>query len=95
MAQHSERFRRRALVRKYAEKRVDVLDVKQWEKDMERWSELDFSRSFTPDDQRIPDPAEEVIQEVLKIIGREERAEEINCGACGYKSCREFAVNSC
>jgi hypothetical protein len=92
MAQHSERFRRRALVRKYAEKRVDNLDVKQWEKDMEKWSKLDFSRTFTPNDQRIPDPSEEMIQEVLKIIGKEDKNEEINCGACGYASCREFAA---
>jgi iron only hydrogenase large subunit-like protein len=92
MAQHSERFRRRALVRKYAEKRVENLDIKQWEKDMEKWSKLDFSRTFIPNDQRIPDPAEEVIQEVLKIIGKEDRNEEINCGACGYSSCHEFAA---
>ncbi|HVN57496.1 MAG TPA: [Fe-Fe] hydrogenase large subunit C-terminal domain-containing protein [Bacteroidales bacterium] len=91
MAQHSERFRRRALVRKYAQKRVDLLDVQHWDKDMERWSKLDFSRTFTPDDRRIPDPAEDMIREVLKIIGKEEQSEEINCGACGYGSCREFA----
>jgi ferredoxin len=91
MAQHSERFRRRALVRKYAQKRVDMLDLKQWEKDMDRWSKLDFSRSFSPDDQRIPDPPEDVIKEVLKIVGKEDPGEEINCGACGYGSCHEFA----
>jgi hypothetical protein len=69
-----------------------LLDKKQWEKDMERWSKLDFSRTFTPDDQRIPDPPEEVIKEVLKVIGKEKPDDEIDCGACGYKSCREFAA---
>jgi iron only hydrogenase large subunit-like protein len=92
MRHHNERFRRRSLVRQYAQKRVDALDKKQWEKDIEKWSELEFSRTFSPNDQRIPDPPAEAINEVLKIIGKENPLEEINCGACGYKSCHEFAV---
>jgi Na+-translocating ferredoxin:NAD+ oxidoreductase RNF subunit RnfB len=91
MEHHNERFRRRALVRKYAEKRVGVLDIEKWQSDMERWSKLDFTRSFSPNDQRIPDPPIEAINEVLKIVGKENPDEEINCGACGYLSCREFA----
>ncbi len=91
MERHTERFRRRALVRQYAEKRVAMLDKVQWQKDIDRWSKLDFSRHFTPDDQRIPDPPEEAINEVLKIIGRENPGEELDCAACGYRSCREFA----
>lgn len=91
MEKHTERFRRRALVRLYAEKRVNMLDKGEWQKDIERWSKLDFSRTFTPDDQRIPEPPEEAINEVLKIIGKEDQDEELNCGACGYQSCRQFA----
>jgi Na+-translocating ferredoxin:NAD+ oxidoreductase RNF subunit RnfB len=92
MEQHTERFRRRALVRRYAQKRVDLLDVGQWEKDLAKWSALDLSRTFAPDDRRIPDPPEEVIMEVLKSIGKENPDEEIDCHACGYSSCREFAA---
>jgi Na+-translocating ferredoxin:NAD+ oxidoreductase RNF subunit RnfB len=91
MQQHKERFRRRALVRSYAEKRVGVLDEALWQKNMDKWSNLDFSRTFLPNDQRIPEPAEEAIDEVLKIIGKDNPDEEINCGACGYLSCRDFA----
>jgi len=91
MQQHSERFKRRALVRKYAEKRAAAIDKVRWQKDIEKWSKLDFSRSFKNDDHRIPDPPEEAIREVLKIIGKDDPNEEVNCGACGYMSCREFA----
>jgi hypothetical protein len=91
MEHHNERFRRRALVRQYAEKRVNKLDKVQWQKDMDKWSKLDFKRTFTPDDQRIPEPPAEAINEVLKIIGKENPGDELNCGACGYQSCREFA----
>ncbi|MCX6261900.1 MAG: 4Fe-4S dicluster domain-containing protein [Bacteroidia bacterium] len=91
MEHHNERFRRRALVRQYAEKRVGKLDKVQWQKDMDKWSKLDFTRTFKPDDQRIPEPPPEAINEVLKIIGKENPEDELNCGACGYQSCREFA----
>jgi PAS domain-containing protein len=52
---------------------------------------LDLSRTFSVNDQRIPEPPEEAIAEVLKIIGKENKTDEINCTACGYGSCREFA----
>jgi iron only hydrogenase large subunit-like protein len=91
MEHHRERFRRRALVSRYAEKRVGTLDKAKWQKNMDKWSKLDFSRSFTPNDQRIPEPPEEAVNEVLKIIGKNNPEEELNCGACGYLSCREFA----
>ncbi|MCK7530508.1 MAG: hypothetical protein MZV63_05420 [Marinilabiliales bacterium] len=93
MIRHDERFRRRSLVKQYAEKRVEALDKEQWKRDMERWSSLDLSRTFSPNDQRIPEPSEEAVNEVLKIIGKDSRAEELNCNACGYGSCREFATN--
>jgi iron only hydrogenase large subunit-like protein len=91
MEQHKERFRRRSLVRHYAEKRVAKLDNALWQKNMDKWSKLNFLRTFSPNDQRIPDPPQEAINEVLKIIGKHDPDEEINCGACGYLSCRAFA----
>jgi len=91
MEKHNERFRRRALVRLYAEKRVEVLDHDLWLENMEKWSKLDYSRTFNPNDQRIKEPPEEAINEVLKIVGKNNPEDEINCGACGYPSCREFA----
>ena len=92
MENHTERFRRRALVSRYAEKRISTLDKDLWQKNMDKWMKLDFSRTFTPDDQRIPEPPEEAINEVLKIVGKNNPEEELNCGACGYQSCRDFAV---
>ena len=91
MIRHDERFRRRSLVKQYAEKRVETLDKKEWEKNMKRWSALDLARTFVPNDQRIPEPPTEAVNEVMKIIGKENRSEELNCNACGYGSCREFA----
>ncbi len=92
MEHHKEKFRRRSLVSRYTEKRIGALDKTLWQKNMDKWLKLDFSRSFTPDDQRIPEPPEEAINEVLKIIGKQNPREELNCGACGYLTCRDFAA---
>jgi transcriptional regulator with PAS, ATPase and Fis domain len=70
---------------------VAKLDNALWQKNMDKWSKLNFLRTFSPNDQRIPDPPQEAINEVLKIIGKHDPDEEINCGACGYLSCRAFA----
>jgi iron only hydrogenase large subunit-like protein len=91
MERHNEKFKRRSLVSRYTEKRIGALDKALWQKNMDKWLKLDFSRSFTPDDQRIPEPPEETINEVLKIIGKQNPEDELNCSACGYKSCRDFA----
>lgn len=37
-------------------------------------------------------PTEGQIQEILKATGKYNRDQELNCGACGYTSCREKAV---
>jgi len=92
MENHTEKFKRRALVSRYAEKRISTLDKNLWQKNMDKWMKLDFSRTYTADDQRIPEPPEEAVNEVMKIIGKNDPDEELNCGACGYRSCRDFAI---
>ena len=40
-------------------------------------------------------PTEEEIQKVLKATGKYNKTQELNCGACGYASCREKAIAVC
>ncbi len=42
-----------------------------------------------PDDRR---PSETLIREALQRVGKTSTADEMNCGGCGYESCRDFAV---
>lgn len=37
-------------------------------------------------------PDEETIREILKKIGKDKPEQELNCGSCGYPSCRDKAV---
>ncbi|MEG1993247.1 MAG: [Fe-Fe] hydrogenase large subunit C-terminal domain-containing protein, partial [Acetivibrio sp.] len=40
-------------------------------------------------------PSEQRIRETLSKIGKTEKAHELNCGACGYATCREKAIAVC
>lgn len=46
-----------------------------------------YSRAFR---DRMPTEAE--IKEILKATGKYNKDQELNCGACGYPSCREKAI---
>jgi len=87
-----KKFKRRTLVAEYATKRLKNFDLDNWHKDLERFSSLDLKRGFRADDQRLPDPPEEKVDEILKIIEKNEAGENLGCRACGYNSCRDFAT---
>jgi two-component system, NtrC family, sensor kinase len=63
----------------------------QWQEEMARHADLDLSRSFTDDNQRHAEPSDEDIQAILARTGKHSPADELNCRACGYRSCREKA----
>lgn len=54
--------------------------------------ELDLQRKFS--DKRIPRalPSEKEVRTILASIGKISEDDQINCGACGYNSCREKAI---
>jgi len=53
---------------------------------------LPLGRGFALDDQRAPQPTEEEIREILTRTNKFFPEDELNCGACGYATCRDKAV---
>ncbi|WP_018085928.1 [Fe-Fe] hydrogenase large subunit C-terminal domain-containing protein [Desulfurispora thermophila] len=49
-------------------------------------------RSFTNKKLSLPNPSEQEIRDILAQTGKYTEADELNCGACGYNSCRDKAV---
>jgi len=90
---NGKRFLRRTLVISYTRKRLRNFNQMEWAKDIKLYSSIDLSATFMNDDQRIPTPSEEKLNEVLKTLGRQEASENLSCGSCGYESCQEFAVS--
>ncbi len=88
-----EKFLRMTLVTDYANKRLTTFDKQTWNDEIEAFSHLDLSRQFSSDDQRLPVPDNEKIEEVLKMINREGHVDnEIGCESCGYTNCRDLAI---
>lgn len=56
---------------------------------------LDLTRTFTIEDQSLPQPSEQDIQFVLAIMRKLDPRDQLDCGACGYPTCREKAIATC
>jgi ferredoxin len=87
-----KKFLRRTLVTNYAKKRDKIFDKKEWQSQMKAYGELPCAAHFQSDDQRIADPSEEKIAEIMRNIGKGDEKGMKGCSACGYPSCREFAI---
>lgn len=85
-------FKRRSKVSRYARQVLKNRSDAEWRGYLEQFRTLDLSRTFVPFNQRIPDPSEEQIKATLAKMGKLTKADELNCGACGYDTCREHAI---
>jgi two-component system NtrC family sensor kinase len=86
------KFARRSRILNYVNQKPGKDDSQSWEKSMENGKDLDLSRNFYKQDQSIPDPDEESILKVLESMNKKTYKDHLNCGACGYDTCRNHAI---
>lgn len=67
-------------------------DAGEWRITMGKLRDLDLSRTFAPDDQRLSPPHEDALQKILERMGKFTPEDELNCGSCGYDTCRDHAI---
>jgi signal transduction histidine kinase/Fe-S-cluster-containing hydrogenase component 2 len=89
---HESAFSRRSHVSRYVRERLKELNEDKWRGQVEQFSSLDISRTFTAYDQRVNVPSEDELEDILRQMGKLTTADELNCGACGYETCREHAI---
>ncbi len=53
---------------------------------------MDMRKHFTAIERKLALPTEDEILTVLRQMGKIKPADELNCGSCGYNSCREKAI---
>ena len=53
---------------------------------------LELKKTFTVIEKKLQDPTDDEINEVLRRMGKFKPSDELNCGSCGYNTCREKAV---
>ncbi len=85
-------FARRAKVSEYVRVKMESFDYGRWENDIAKYEKIDLRRCYSADDHRIPSPSEEELRKILERLGKFRPEDELNCGACGYETCREHAI---
>lgn len=85
-------FNKRSKISRYTREVILKRDKEKHDSNIQMFKELDLSREFSPNDQRITEPTDEEIQNILSLTGKNNKYDELNCGACGYHTCRELAV---
>jgi iron only hydrogenase large subunit-like protein len=88
-----KKYNRQTLVREYTSKRLKEFNMARWNANLKQYQHLNFKRAFKANDQRLPAPPEEKVTEVLKIIEKGNIEGNLGCKACGYESCRDFAID--
>jgi iron only hydrogenase large subunit-like protein/uncharacterized Fe-S cluster-containing protein len=53
---------------------------------------VDLSQKFVAHPVLSPMPGDRTIREILAKTGKKKPEQELNCGACGYSTCREKAI---
>ncbi|HEX2987523.1 MAG TPA: [Fe-Fe] hydrogenase large subunit C-terminal domain-containing protein [Chloroflexota bacterium] len=85
-------FARRQLVSHYVQSHLGEQSTEQFERTVARFSAVDLSRGFEETSVVPPSPSDGEIDAILRQTGKMSKADELNCGACGYGTCREKAT---
>ncbi len=84
-------FEKRERIVQYVRQRTADMNVSIWRNHMRNYEHIPLGRSFheTRTAERAPD--ERQIEAVLAETGKASTADQLNCGACGYDTCRALA----
>jgi len=85
-------YSRRETVVKYIQQKIHSTDKQLWKSNIYNSRNLDLTRQYSDKRQRRPNPTEEKIREILAETNKYSVSDELNCGACGYATCREYAI---
>ena len=87
----AKKWLRRSQLIQYVKKRLKTYDEAAHKKLMTGYADIDLSRDFVNDDQRLPLPSGDEVKKIQQEL-RKHNDHERGCGACGYNSCYDFAV---
>ncbi len=76
----------------YIKEKAPLTDGHVLKSDIYNARNLDLTRDFVDRDKREPMPSEEKIKEILAQSNKFTKQDELNCGSCGYPTCRQYAI---
>ncbi len=60
--------------------------------DVDMPDSVEIRKTFGVIEKKLPTPTETEISSILRQMGKFKEADELNCGSCGYDTCREKAI---
>ena len=63
--------------------------------DVESLTPFELKKQLSPIEHKLPQPSEMEIMAALRQMGKFKPSDELNCGTCGYNSCRIKAIAIC
>lgn len=85
-------FTRKQRIVSYTESLRMRTDYGDWKKSILACQDVPVTRSFRSDEVKLAAPAEQDIEAILRRLKKYSAEDELNCGACGYGTCREYAA---
>ncbi|MBE3132885.1 MAG: histidine kinase, partial [Acidobacteria bacterium] len=85
-------YERKKYVVQYMTSRPLSRDIEEWADEHAEYLDIDLSTGFHPVTREEVAAPEEEIRAILAQTGKQTHEDELNCGACGYPSCREKAL---
>ena len=87
-----EKYKRYALVKDYISRRLANFDVEKWQQNMTIHSNYkELNATFVNKQYKLPSPNELEIKIALNRITKRNNNKEVNCGACGFDTCKNLA----
>jgi signal transduction histidine kinase/Fe-S-cluster-containing hydrogenase component 2 len=85
-------FARKEIIAEYVNEQIRYTTQKQFVEAIEEYDGLDLRRTFAAENLVLPEPPEERVDEILRRMKKLAPEDRLNCGACGYPTCRDKAV---
>ena len=88
-------FSRKEIIADYVIEQSRYTTQKDLAEAVAEFEDLDLSRGFTRQNLELRQPTEQEIDETLRAMKKSAPEDRLNCGACGYPTCREKATAVC
>ncbi|MDZ7725426.1 MAG: [Fe-Fe] hydrogenase large subunit C-terminal domain-containing protein [candidate division KSB1 bacterium] len=82
-------------ITKYVKRRSSAALRSRARRDRQLYADINLRRAFNFEEITMREPSEAEIRNVLLKTGKRHPEDELNCGACGYASCRAKAKAVC
>jgi signal transduction histidine kinase/iron only hydrogenase large subunit-like protein len=82
---------KRQAIARYVKAEIVKQNYSSVRANIEKYADIDLKRTFRNMEQRLPTPTDEQVHSILRSIGKEP-PHNLDCGACGYSTCRDKAI---